>query len=125
MKANPVALVDRAKLVRESFRSGVRHRVGGLVTPRLVAEHVARPLGPHSDDLARLLTFLRGADVEGKHVVVTIVPDRVFRIGRIRRADPSRPVVLDDAEYPSCQAAFHEIFLRRIAELHDGDETRR
>jgi branched-chain amino acid transport system permease protein len=115
--ADPGAAVDRAELVRERFRAGARERVAGLVSQELVAEHAARPLGPHSDDLARVLTFLRGGDVEGKHVVVTIEPDRVFRIGRIRRADPSRPVDLDDGEYPSIESAFHEIFVQRIAEL--------
>jgi hypothetical protein len=115
--AEPGAAADRAELVRARFRSGVRRRVAALVTPELVAEHAARPLGPHSDDLARVLTYLRGADVEDKHVVLTIRPDRAFRIGRIRQADRSRPLALDDAEQPSLQAALHEIFVRRIAEL--------
>jgi len=66
---------DRAVLVRECFDRGVRECIRCLVTESVIAEHAARPLGPHSDALARVLTFLRRAPVEDKFVVVTIQPD--------------------------------------------------
>jgi hypothetical protein len=108
---------DRAEIVRERFWRGARARVRALVTDELIAEHEARPLGPHSDDLARVLTYLRGVPVEGKEVVLTVEPDRRWRTGRIRRADLARPLALEGAEQTALPGALHAIFVARIDEL--------
>ena len=114
---------DRAEIVRERFWRGARARVRALVTDELIAEHDARPLGPHSDDLARVLTYLRGVPVEDKEVVLTLEPDRRWRTGRIRRADRSRPLALEGAEETSLPGALHAIFVARVDALRrsDGD----
>lgn len=103
--------------MRERFFRIARERVRGLVTDELIAEHAARPLGPHSDDLARVLTYLRGADVEGKLVLLTVEPDRTWQIARISRADRARPLSLEGNPYTSWEQAFHDIFLERVEAL--------
>jgi hypothetical protein len=113
---------DRAEIVRERFWRGARARVRALVTDALIAEHQARPLGPHSDGLARVLTYLRGVPVEGKEVLLTLEPDCRWRTGRIRRADRQRPLAVEGAEQTSLEAALHAIFVARVDALRrDGD----
>jgi branched-chain amino acid transport system permease protein len=83
--------------VRERFERGLRERLLERVDEPLVAEHAACPLGPHSDALQRLLTYFRRAPVEGKYVVVAVERDRLWRIGRLSRANPAvAPVVLEE-----------------------------
>jgi hypothetical protein len=114
---------DRAEIVRERFWRGARARVRGLVTEELIAEHAARPLGPHSDDLARVLTYLRGVPVEGKEVLLTLEPDRRWRTARIRRADLARPLALEGPEQTSLPAALHAIFVARVTALTEDRDA--
>ena len=114
---------DRAEIVRERFWRGARARVRTLVTDDLIAEHADRPLGPHSDDLARVLTYLRGVPVEGKEVLLTLEPDRRWRAGRIRRADPSRPLALEGPDQTSLAGALHAIFVARVTALQDDGDA--
>jgi branched-chain amino acid transport system permease protein len=110
--------------VRDRFESSLRKRLAGLITEALVAEHAARPLGPHSDELSRVLTYFRGAPVEGKHVVIAVERDRLWRIGRITRADPSTtPVLLEEGSYSSYEEALHAVFLRRLDDLRAETQT--
>lgn len=111
---------DRAEIVRERFHRIARQRVRGLLSDSLIGEHAAAPLGPHSDSLARVLTFMRGADVEGKQVVFSVETDRRWQIARITRADTTRPLMLEGEEFTSCETALHAIFLQRVEALRDG-----
>ena len=120
MSAQPASMgqpADRAEIVRERFERGLREQLRGLVDDELVAEHAARPLGPHSDRLARVLTYFRRAPTEGKYVVIDVERDRVWQIGRMSRMDPTAPVALEPETYDSCEAALHAVFLRRLEEL--------
>jgi branched-chain amino acid transport system permease protein len=111
---------DRAEIVRERFQRIARERVRSLISDELIAEHAARPLGPHSDGLARVLTFMRGAGIEGKEVLLTIETDRRWQIARVTRADRARPLTLERDEFTSWEAAFHTIFLQRVEALRRG-----
>jgi branched-chain amino acid transport system permease protein len=106
--------------VRERFHRIARERVRGLLSDELIAEHAARPLGPHSDSLARVLTFMRGADIEGKQVLLSIETDRRWQIARVTRADKTRPLTLEGDEFTSWEVAFHTIFLQRVEALRGG-----
>jgi branched-chain amino acid transport system permease protein len=119
----PDRRIDRAEIARDRFERALRRHTLGLVTDALVAEHAARPLGPHSDDLARVLTPMRRAPVEGKYVVIAVERDRAWRVGRISRQDKSAPVALEGDSYDSYQAAMHEVFLRRLKELRETTEV--
>jgi N,N-dimethylformamidase beta subunit-like, C-terminal len=112
---------DRAEIVRERFERQLREQLLDLVDDALVAEHAAKPLGPHSDDLARVLTHFRRAPVEGKYIVVAVERDRVWQVGRMSRRDPAHPVALEPETYGSYHEALHAIFLRRLEELRAPD----
>jgi branched-chain amino acid transport system permease protein len=106
--------------VRERFHRIARERVRGLLSDELIAEHAARPLGPHSDSLARVLHFMRAAEMEGKEVLLSMETDRRWRIARVTRVDKVRPLVLVGDDFTSCEEALHTIFLHRVEALRNG-----
>jgi hypothetical protein len=82
----------------------------------LVAEHAARPFGPHSDRLSRVLYLLRGAPVTGKHVIVKDASDpSLWHIATISGRRAEGGIELTGRTAASVEAAEHEIFLMRLA----------
>jgi hypothetical protein len=94
----------------------IRARLAAVVSAELVAEHRARPFGPHSPALVDVLDFLRrNPDVELPRYVV-LRDGEHFAVG-IRPALRGAPVPRADEEaFPSRQAAEHGVFLRRLAD---------
>lgn len=111
---------DRQLQVYARFDADIRARLRPLVTDALIAEHAARPLGPHSDALARLLNYFRRAPIPGKYVVITAQPWREYRIGVLPGGRGQDVTLLDDEVHPTEEAALHAIFLRRVQDLRTG-----
>ena len=119
-------MTDRVEIVRERFHRIARERIRGLLNDEIIAEHAARPLGPHSDSLARVLTFMRAAGMEGKQVLVSVETDRRWRIARVTRTDRRRPLILEGDDFTSCEVALHAVFVQRVAALREsGGEAAR
>jgi hypothetical protein len=93
------------------------------VTPEIIDEHRARPIGKHSDDLERVLTYLRKNHLEmkGKYILVCTKPHEEYRIAVITGEPDKPPVLLDDAFTDRFEAE-HAIFLKRLRDhgLLDG-----
>src|SRR5918996_5972646 len=55
------------------------------VTQAIVDEHRERPIGKHSDELERVLIYLRRhhLEMEGKYILVCTKPHEEYRIGRL------------------------------------------
>jgi branched-chain amino acid transport system permease protein len=100
------------------FDANMREALRPLVTDALIAEHRARPNGPHTDALSRVLNYLRRAPVAGKYALYAEKPFAAYRIVVLtgRRGDPPR--FADGIVHPSESEAAHAVFLRRIAELY-------
>ncbi len=83
------------------------------ITPELIDEHRRRPIGKHSDDLERVLTYLRKHHLEmtGKYILVCTKPHQEWRIGVIR--DDVPPELLDEVFHDRYEAE-HAVFLRRL-----------
>lgn len=103
------------------FETEIRHRI----TPEIIEEHRRRPIGKHSDDLERVLVYLRKNRLEmaGKYILVCTKPHEEWRLATITGV-PGEPPVLDDELFGSRDAAEHGLFLRRLAErdLLPGNE---
>jgi hypothetical protein len=96
--------------------SFVRDRLAMLVTPELVAEHRARPFGPHSPALAEVLDFLRRNPAPDVPRYVVLDTGRGFRVGvrpAVRGGSVGRA---GDEVFPDGGAAEHGVFLRRLAD---------
>lgn len=87
----------------------IKPRVG----PEIIEEHRRRPIGKHSDELERVLTYLRRRHWEmiGKYLLVCTRPHEEWRIGMI--VDDAPPRLLDE-KYHDRYEAEHAVFLKRL-----------
>lgn len=108
---------DREAEVYARFLDRAREHFGALVTPELIAEHRAAPLGRKSPALLHLLDLLRQAPMRGKLAVYAVEPDRLYQIIRLSGEHGVPHDTRDSARFTSEDDALHEVFLRRLAEL--------
>lgn len=113
---------DRQLEVYELFDQRARERTATLITDSVIAEHEANPAGPHSDQLQRVLRYMRRAPLPGKYVIVAVRPWEEYRIAALTGVHGEAPTVLDDGPYGTEEEAMHAVFLRRVADLRT-DET--
>jgi len=97
---------------RHIFETDVRPRV----SKEIVEEHRERPIGKHSDELERVLIYLRKhhLEMEGKYILVCTKPHAEYRIGQLTGG--SGPPELLPETYPDRYEAEHAVFLRRLAD---------
>ena len=89
----------------------------------LVEEFKARPFGPHSEELKRLLDEMRRAPVANRYVLVTVRRDKEWVLGRLSRR-PDRPIDIRWARrYRSLEQAEWDVFKLRWRELSGVDLT--
>lgn len=112
-----VALHDRDPIARAQFDALQRRFLRTLVSPTVIAEHKAKPLGQHSEALARLLHYFRERPLEGQYAVLREGGGGRFAIVRLSGRRGLAPAPDGEARYDTLEAAYHAIFLRRIEEL--------
>lgn len=85
------------------------------ITPDLTyaREFRDKPLGQHSAGLQRILTVFRGADVEGKLVLVCLQPFERWALGTLTGRRGDGVVLVDDVEFTDRASAEWEVFRRR------------
>lgn len=110
----------------EAFRQIDERIARNDVLPRideeLIAEHEDNPIGQHSDDLQRVLTYFRRRGLEGKYVIVETERNETWCLGRLSGERGVGPEVLRDEEFDSPEAAEHAIFRRRVETLRERFE---
>ena len=107
---------DPADDIRRSHRDQLARVLDDQPLGELVAEHAARPFGPHSDRLSRVLYFLRSVPVTGKHVIVKDSSDpSLWHIATITGRRAEGGIELTGQSSRSVEAAEHQIFLMRLA----------
>src|SRR5262249_39815757 len=104
----------------ERFDSRMRARLLAFDLNSLIDEHRARPFGPHSDALARLLSHFRGAEIAGKYVIYGLDGNAGWVLGRITRPRAEGSLELDmSTVYPSVEEAEHAVLLARVQALRE------
>jgi hypothetical protein len=104
----------------EAFLQVERHIFETEIVPRvtkeIVEEHRAKPIGKHSDELERVLIFLRRHHLEmkGKYILVCTKPHEEYRIGRLTGG--FGPPDLLPETYPDRYEAEHAVFLKRLSD---------
>jgi branched-chain amino acid transport system permease protein len=94
--------------------------IGGWITPEIIDEHAAKPLGQHSDHLERMLNYFRKAPIPDKYAVYCTKPFESYRVVALSGIPGVPPRVVDDRTYPSLDAAYHAVFLRRVNDLRSS-----
>jgi len=100
-------------------RTILEKEIRPLVTPELIEEHRRNPIGFHSDELERVLIYLRKhhLDMAGKYVIVCRRLHEDYRIGVLSGVRGVGPKVLEDEKFNSREEAEHGVFLRRLKDL--------
>lgn len=85
------------------------------VTPEIVEEHRRRPIGKHSDELERVLVYLRKHHLEmaGKYILVCTKPHEEWRIAELPGGPGVQPRLLEDT-FRDRYEAEHGLFLKRL-----------
>jgi hypothetical protein len=98
---------------RHIFDTDVRPRV----TEAIVEEHRKRPIGKHSDELERVLIYLRKhhLEMEGKYILVCTKPHEEWRIATLSGKPGVPPELLPDS-FSDRYEAEHGLFLKRLAD---------
>ncbi len=87
------------------------------VTQAIIDEHRERPIGKHSDELERVLIYLRKHHLEmpGKYILVCTKPHQEWRIATLSGKPGVPPELLPDS-FPDRYEAEHGLFLKRLAD---------
>lgn len=111
---------DAEREIVERFGERQRDRLAALVTPDVVAEHAAHPVGDPSPALAVVLAAMRQSTTAGKLALLETVVDREWAIVRLSGV-PGIPHRIEGSErYRSHDAALHAVFIRRLDEMGLG-----
>jgi hypothetical protein len=109
--------MDKQLQVYERFDRELRDRLKSLITDELIAEHEAKPLGPHSDELARVLNYFRRAPQQGKYLIVAVQAWSDYRIGVLPGVRGAPLEVLEEPSFPTEEEAMHGVFRKRVDDL--------
>jgi hypothetical protein len=98
---------------RHIFETDVKPRV----TQAIIDEHRQRPIGKHTDELERVLIYLRRHHLEmpGKYILVCTKPHEEWRIATLSGNPGVPPQLLGDS-FPDRYEAEHGLFLKRLAD---------
>ena len=108
---------DKDDLYFRRYDKMQRDYLKTMITPEIIAEHKAKPLGQHSEALERVLLYFRRAKMEDKYALHRVGPDGPFKIIAFSGVRGVSPRVVEDKEYPTEEAGYHGVFMRRIHDL--------
>lgn len=95
-----------------------------LVTREIIEEHKLNPIGKHSDQLEKLLFYLRKYhpsvclnQQKGRYVIICTKPHQEWCIGELSDVRGVPPKLLTDESFTSRQEAEHDVFIRRLKDI--------
>jgi branched-chain amino acid transport system permease protein len=111
---------DKDSIYFRRFDKMQRDYLKTLISPQIIDEHRAQPLGQHSEALERVLLYFRRSKMDDKYALHRAGPQGPFKIIAFSGVRGVSPRLVDDREYPTLSDAYHAIFMRRV---HDLMET--
>lgn len=119
MPEEATEIADKQAIAYRRFDKRLRDRLKALITPALIEEHRNAPLGPHSDDLARVLNYFRRGEMPDKYAILQDGPPHAWTYSVMALSgEPGKPPrVVDDKTYATRDEAYHAVFLLRVNDL--------
>lgn len=118
------SLLDRQEAaIARRFEQAVLDRVRRLLTPELIAEHRANPVGAHSAELDFVLGVVRRhASPEMDRLLIFATKDGEAERERLRVLEhptrtPAEPMAVREPAYETVEEITHRIFLDRLLSL--------
>ena len=92
-----------------------------MITPALIEEHRLKPLGQHSDTLARVLNYFRRGEVADKYAIMRQTGQfHAYKIVAFSGVRGAPPRLVDDRIYHDINEAYHAVFLLRVNDLMES-----
>ena len=116
---DPLRYRDKTVAWWEFFLRQRAAELAPLVTPEVLAEHLADPRGvnqPQSHALRQVLDFIHNQPTDGKSFAYAVTPYADYRLG-VMQARGEEPVIVDEVAYASEREAVHAVFLERLRRL--------
>jgi branched-chain amino acid transport system permease protein len=109
---------DKQAIFYRRFNKRLRDELKLLITPELIEEHRAKPLGRHSDALSRVLNYFRRSEMPDKYAIMR-QPENFnhYKIVALSGERGAPPRLVDDRLYESLDEAYHAVFLLRVNDL--------
>jgi len=119
MPEEATEIADKQLVYRRLFDKRLRDALKLTVTPDLIAEHRAKPLGQHSDALDRLLNYFRREEMPDKYAILRVGPLKScsYRVMALSGKAGHPPRLVDDKLYPTLNETYHAVFLLRVNDL--------
>ena len=117
MAGETAAHHDRDKIYLERFDKQLRAQLRTLISPALIEEYRASPLGQHSGDLERVLNYFRRAPFDGKYVLFELEANRKYKIVATTAEEGGLPEDVDGTVYTDKNEALRAVFLKRVDAL--------
>jgi branched-chain amino acid transport system permease protein len=97
-----------------------REYLKSIISPELIEEFKARPVGQHSEALERLLNYFRRQPQNDKYAVMVVEQFKAYRIVALSGVRGVAPRLVEDKIYPSIEEAYKGVFLRRVQDLQEA-----
>ncbi len=111
---------DKDRLYARRFDKVQRDYLKTLITPEIMEEHRAQPLGQHSEALERVLLYFRRADMDDKYALHRDGPTGKYKLIAFSGHRGVSPRVVDDKEYDTVDEGYHAVFVRRVHDLMES-----
>ena len=119
MPEEATEITDKQQVYYRLFDKRIRDQLKTQVTPELIAEHRAKPLGQHSDALDRVLNYFRRGEMPDKYAILRIGPYAAssYKVLAFSGRPGHPPRVVNDKLYATMNEAYHAVFLLRVNDL--------
>lgn len=119
MPEEATEIADKQQIYYRRFDKRIRDHLKTLVSPELIAEHKAKPLGQHSDALDRVLNYFRRGDMSDKYAILRVGPPKQcsYKVMAFSGRTGNPPRVVDDKLYATMDEAYHAVFMLRVNDL--------
>jgi branched-chain amino acid transport system permease protein len=115
-KRQPLQRGDIDQEVRAMWDRMTRAYLMTVISDALIEEHRRRPMGHHSEPLARLLAWCQRRPLREQYAVKAEA-DGSFRIVSMTGRRGARPEYVGEARFASLEEARHGVLLRHISDL--------
>lgn len=114
MAQNTQTPADKQLIYLERFNARLKAHLKTLISDELIEEHRRKPLGQHSDNLERVLNFMRRPPSFGLYSRTACQEYQVIALP-VTPGDPPKPI--DDIVYRDEKEALHAVFLKHVDKL--------
>lgn len=121
MPEEAIEIQDKQAIYFRRFDKRLRDRLKAMITPELIEEHRLKPLGQHSDALARVLNYFRRGEVADKYAIMRQAGQfHAYKIVAFSGVRGAPPRLVDDRLYNDINEAYHAVFLLRVNDLMES-----